>query len=49
MFSSMWSNPQVSDIEYPQWICSPIFVIEDFSGLFAQPSIFFFIRDSISA
>ena len=27
------------DIEYPQGICSPIFVVEDFYGLFAHPSI----------
>ena len=38
--SSMWSNPQIVDIEYLQGICSPIFVVEDFFGLFSRPSIF---------
>ena len=36
---SIWSNPQIFDIEYPQGICSPIFVAEDFSGLFTHQSI----------
>ena len=36
----MSSNPQIVDIEYPQGICSSIFVVEEFSGLFANPSIF---------
>ena len=39
---------QIFDIEYLQGICSPIFVAEDFSGLFAHPSIFL-IEDSMSA
>ena len=29
------------DIEYVQGICSPIFVAEEISGLFAHPSIFY--------
>ena len=39
---------QIADIEYPQGICSPIFVVEDFSGLFSHPSIFL-IKHSRSA
>ena len=39
---------QIVDIEYPQGICSPIFVVEGFSELFADPSIFL-IKDSMSA
>ena len=31
---------QIVDIKHPQKICSPIFVVEDFSGLFVHPSIF---------
>ena len=46
--SSMRSNPQIADIEYPQGICSPIFFVEEFSGLFAHLSIFL-INDSMSA
>ena len=38
--SSMGSNPQIVDIEYPRGICSPIFVVQDLPGLFARPSIF---------
>ena len=30
----------VVDIEYPQGICSPIFVVHDFSGLFLHPCTF---------
>ena len=30
----------IVDIEYPQGICLPIFVVEDFSGLFTHPSFF---------
>ena len=37
---SIWSYPQIVDIEYRQWICSPTFIVEDFSGLFARLSIF---------
>ena len=33
-------NAQIADNEYPQGTCSPIFVVEDFSGLFAHPSAF---------
>ena len=36
----MCSNPQIVDIDYAQRICWPIFVVEDFSGLFSDPSIF---------
>ena len=35
-------------IEYPQGICSPIFVVEEFAGLFSVPSVFL-IKDSILA
>ena len=38
----------VGDIEYPQEICSPILVVEEFSELFAHQSAFS-IKDSISA
>ena len=41
------SNAPIVDIEYPQGICSPIFDLEEFSGLFAHSSIFL-IKDSIS-
>ena len=41
-------KPQIVEIEYPQRICSPFFVVEDFSGLFAHKSIFL-IKDSVSA
>ena len=30
----------ILDIEYPQGICSPIFVADDFSGLFLHSSFF---------
>ena len=33
-------NTQIVGIEYPQGICSPIFVAEEFSGLFGHPSTF---------
>ena len=32
--------PQIIDIESPQGICSPIFVVEKFSRLFSHSSIF---------
>ena len=35
----IWSNPQIVDIEHPQVICSPVFIVEDVCGLFAHPSI----------
>ena len=35
----MWLNPQIVGFEYPQGIRSPIFVVQDFSGLFSHPSI----------
>ena len=34
--------------QYPNGICLPILVVEDFSGLFAHPSIFLF-KDSMAA
>ena len=34
-------NVHVVDFKYPQGICLPNFLVEDFSGLFALPSIFF--------
>ena len=37
----MSSNSQIVDIEYPQGICLPIFVVEEFSGLFAHSLIFY--------
>ena len=33
-------TPQILDIESPQGICSPIFDVEKFSGLFSHSSIF---------
>ena len=33
------SNACMVDIEYLQEICSPIFVVEDYSGMFARLSI----------
>ena len=36
----MGSNAEIVYIEYPQEICSPIFVVEEFSGLFPHPSTF---------
>ena len=44
----MISNAKIVDIEYPQGICSPIYAVEEFSGLFEHPSIFL-IKDSMSA
>ena len=40
MIVSIWSNVQIVDIQYPQGICFSIFVVENFSGLFAHPPIF---------
>ena len=39
------SKAHTVDNEYPQEICSPILVVEKFSGLFAHPSIFL-LKDS---
>ena len=39
--------PQIAGIKYPERICSSNFVVEDFSGLVAHPSIFL-IKDSTS-
>ena len=36
---SILSKAHIVDIEYPQGICSTNFVVEDFYGLFAHPSI----------
>ena len=44
----MWLKAQIIDIEYPQEICSPTFVVEELSGLFAH-SPDFLIRDSMLA
>ena len=33
---SMWSNVQTFDVEQSQETCSPIFVVEEFSWLFAH-------------
>ena len=43
LFSAL-SKAYIVDIEYPQEICLPIFAIEDFSRLFAHPSIFLINR-----
>ena len=48
MSSNVFDIDQIVDIEYPQGICSPIYVVEKFSGLFAHPSTFL-IKDSITA
>ena len=37
----IWPNPHIFDNEYPQGICSVIFIVEDLSGLCAHPSIDF--------
>ena len=44
----MLVNDDIVDIEKPDGICSLIFVVDDFSGLFLLPSIFF-IKHSRSA
>ena len=36
----MSSNIHIVDIEYPQGICSPIFVVDHFLGLFSHSSTF---------
>ena len=33
-------NDDMLDIEKPNGICSPTFVVDEFSGLFLHPSIF---------
>ena len=38
----------LNDIEKPDQICSPTFVVDEYSGLFLHPSIFS-IKHSISA
>ena len=40
MLVTILSKAYIVDIEYPQGICSPIFVVEEFSGLFTHPSVF---------
>ena len=42
----MLSKAHIIDIEDPQRICSPIFVVENFSRLLTHPLIFL-IKDSI--
>ena len=37
----MLLNDHIVDIEKPDGICSPSFVVDEFSGLFLHPSIFF--------
>ena len=41
-------NDNIVDIEKPDGICSPTFVVDEISGLFLHPSIFS-IRHSRSA
>ena len=36
----MLLNDDIVDIEKPDGICSPTFVVDEFSGLFLHPSIF---------
>ena len=48
MLTFILSNTHIVDVKYPQGINAPIFVIKDFRGLFAHPSIFL-IKDSGSA
>ena len=38
--SFMLLNPQIVGTEYPQGICSPIFVAEEFVRLFPHQSVF---------
>ena len=37
---SIWLNVHIADVEYLQGTFSPIFAVEDFSGLSAYPSTF---------
>ena len=48
MLTFILSNTHIVHVKYPQGINAPIFVIKDFCGLFAHPSIFL-INDSRSA
>ena len=36
----MFLNDDIVDIEKPDGICSPTFVVDEFSGLFLHSSIF---------
>ena len=45
MLFSMSLNDNIVDVEAPDEILSPAFVLDDFSGLFLHPSIFS-IKDS---
>ena len=36
----MFLNDDIVDIEKPDEICSPTFVIDEFSALFSHPSVF---------
>ena len=44
----MLLNDNIVDIEKPDGVCSPTFVVDEFSKLFLHPSIFF-IEHSVSA
>ena len=37
---SMLLNDDIGDFKKPNGICSPIFVVDEFSGLFIDPSTF---------
>ena len=37
----MFLNDDIVDIEKPNGVCSPILGLDEFSGLFLHPSIFF--------
>ena len=37
----MFLNDNIVDIEKPDGICSNIFIVDEFSGLFLHPSIIF--------
>ena len=43
MLVTILSKAYIVDIEYPQGICSPIFVVEEFSGLVTPPSVLVFL------
>ena len=36
-------NDDIADIEKPDGVCSPSFVVDEFSGLFVCPSIFYIL------
>ena len=45
---SMFLNNSIVDIGKPDGICSPTFVVDEFSGFYLHPSIFS-IKHSISS